>query len=140
SGDIRTDTSSSANAANIFIKASEYVEISGFSSYVSSSTFSGSGNGGNVTIETPRVTVTQGGHIDTTSTQSSGNAGNITIRAKDVQLDGFVFVPKEQFLAPLGQAGAEEILSDPLTQEILSRFGGISYISNLSSDVSRSNA
>ncbi|MHC5823106.1 MAG: filamentous hemagglutinin N-terminal domain-containing protein, partial [Nostoc sp.] len=140
SGEIRTDTSSSANAANIFIKASEYVEISGFSSYVSSSTFSGSGNGGNVTIETPRVTVSQGGHIDTTSTQSSGNAGNITIRAKDVQLDGFVFVPKEQFLAPLGQAGAEEILSDPLTQEILSRFGGISYISNLSSDVSRSNA
>ncbi|MHC5932911.1 two-partner secretion domain-containing protein [Nostoc sp.] len=140
SGEIRTDTSSSANAANIFIKASEYVEISGFSSYVSSSTFSGSGNGGNVTIETPRVTVSQGGHIDTTSTQSSGNAGNITIRAKDVQLDGFVFVPKEQFLAPLGQAGAEEVLSDPLTQEILSRFGGISYRSNLSSDVLRSNA
>ncbi len=98
-GYISTDTSSSANAANIFIKASEYIEIGGFSSYVSSSTFSGSGNGGNVTIETPRVTVSQGGQIDTTSTQSSGNAGNINIRAKDVELDGFIFVPKEQFLA-----------------------------------------
>ncbi|MEH2203242.1 MAG: filamentous hemagglutinin N-terminal domain-containing protein [Nostoc sp.] len=139
-GYVSTDTFSSANAANIFIKASEYVEISGFSSYVSSSTFSGSGNGGNVTIETPRVTVSQGGHIDTTSTESSGNAGNITIRAKDVEFDGFVLVPKEQFLARLDQADAEEILSDPLTQEILSRFGGSFYRSNLSSDVLRSNA
>ncbi|MEH2359591.1 MAG: filamentous hemagglutinin N-terminal domain-containing protein [Nostoc sp.] len=139
-GYVSTDTFSSSNAANIFIKASEYVEISGFSSYVSSSTFSGSGNGGNVTIETPRVTVSQGGHIDTTSTQSSGNAGNINIRAKDVQFDGFVLVPKEQFLARLDQADAEEILSDPLTQEFLSRFGGSFYRSNLSSDVLRSNA
>ncbi|MDZ7959795.1 MAG: filamentous hemagglutinin N-terminal domain-containing protein [Aulosira sp. DedQUE10] len=139
-GEIRTDTSSSANAANILIKASEYVEINSSSSYVSSRTFSGSGNGGNVTIETPRVTVTQGGHIDTTSTQSSGNAGNINIRAKDVELDGFVFVPKEQLLTRLGQAGAEEILSDPLTQEILSLFGGFPYRSNLSSDVIGGNA
>lgn len=140
SGYISTNTFSSANAANIFIKASEYVDISGFSSYVSSDTYSGSGNGGNVTIETPRVTVTQGGHIDTTSNQSSGNAGNITIRAKDVELDGFVLVPKEQFLARLDQASAEEILSDPLTQELLSRFGGTFYRSHLSSDVLRSNA
>ncbi|MEH1906191.1 two-partner secretion domain-containing protein [Nostoc sp.] len=139
-GYISTDTFSSSNAANIFIKANEYVEISGFSSYVSTSTFSGSGNGGNVTIETPRVTVSQGGHIDTTSTQSSGNAGNINIRAKDVQFDGFVLVPKEQFLARLDQADAEEILSDPLTQEFLSRFGGVPYRSNLSSDVLKSNA
>ncbi|MHC5856344.1 two-partner secretion domain-containing protein [Nostoc sp.] len=138
-GYISTETSSSANAANIFIKASEHVEISGYSSYVSSRTSSGSGNGGNVTIETPRFTVSQGGHISTTSLESSGNAGNITIRAKDVELDGFVFVPKEQFLAPLGQTGAEEILSDPLTQEILSRLGGISEISNLSSNVQGSN-
>ncbi|MEH2027103.1 two-partner secretion domain-containing protein [Nostoc sp.] len=140
SGQIRTNTFSSANAANIFIKANEYVDINGYSSYISSDTFYGSGNGGNVTIETPRVTVSQGGNITTTSIQSSGNAGNITIRAKDVELDGFVFVPKEQLLATLDQAGAEEILSDPLTQEILSRFGGYSYMSNLSSDVSRSNA
>ncbi|MGF1934399.1 MAG: filamentous hemagglutinin N-terminal domain-containing protein [Nostoc sp. ChiQUE02] len=137
-GYISTDTSSSANAANIFIKASEYVEISGFSSKVSSSTSSGSGNGGNVAIETPRVTVSQGGYISSTSLESSGNAGNITIRAKDVELDGFIFVPKEQFLARLDQA-AEEFLSEPLTQEILSRFGGFYEISNLSSNVQGSN-
>ncbi|ACC80314.1 filamentous hemagglutinin N-terminal domain-containing protein [Nostoc punctiforme] len=138
-GYISTDTSSSANAANIFIKASEYVEISGFSSNVSSSTSSGSGNGGNVAIETPRVTVSQGGNIRSTSTRSSGNAGNITIRAKDVELDGFIFVPKEQLLARLDQVAAEEFLSEPLTQEILSRFGGFYEISNLSSNVTGSN-
>ncbi|MEJ6483474.1 filamentous hemagglutinin N-terminal domain-containing protein [Nostoc punctiforme UO1] len=138
-GYISTDTSSSANAANIFIKASEYVEISGFSSKVSSRTSSGSGNGGNVAIEAPRVTVSQGGNISSTSLESSGNAGNITIRAKDVELDGFIFVPKEQLLARLDQAGAEEFLSEPLTQEILSRFGGFYEISNLSSNVQGSN-
>ncbi|WP_373525974.1 filamentous hemagglutinin N-terminal domain-containing protein [Nostoc sp.] len=139
-GDISTNTFSSANAANIFIKASEYVEISGYSSGLSSSTFSGSGNGGNVTIETPRLTAIQGGSVSTTSLQSSGNAGNITIRAKDVEVDGFVFVPKEQLLATLDQAGAEEILSDPLLQEVLSRFGGFFDTSNLTSDVQGSNA
>ncbi|MBE8965138.1 filamentous hemagglutinin N-terminal domain-containing protein [Nostocales cyanobacterium LEGE 12452] len=139
-GYISTDTSSSANAANIFIKANEHVEISGYSSYVSSSTYSGSGNAGNVAIETPRITVSQGGNISTTSLESSGNAGNITISAKDVELDGFIFVPKEQLLAPLNQAGAEEMLSDPLRQEILSRLGGISKMSNLSSNVQGSNA
>ncbi|WP_230967101.1 two-partner secretion domain-containing protein [Nostoc sp. NZL] len=137
--DIRTNTDSSANAANILIKASEYVRISG-KSYVSSNTYTGSGNSGNVTIETPQLSLTQGGHINTSSTRSSGNAGNITIRAKDVELDGFVFVPKEQFLAGLNQGAAEEFLSDPLTQEILSRFGGISDMSDLSSDVTESNA
>ncbi|MEH1971217.1 two-partner secretion domain-containing protein [Nostoc sp.] len=136
--DIRTNTYSSANAANIFIKASEYVRISG-KSYVSSNTYAGSGNGGNVTIETPQLSLTQGGHINTSSTRSSGNAGNITIRAKDVELDGFVFVPKEQFLAGLNQAAAEGFLSDPPTQEILSWLGGISDMSDLSSDVSGSN-
>ncbi|MHC5723833.1 MAG: two-partner secretion domain-containing protein, partial [Nostoc sp.] len=113
---IRTTTLSNANAANIFIKASEYVDIGGSShvssdtgygsgnggnvtietpllsltqgSYVSSLTGFGSGNAGNVTIETPRLSLTQSGHISTSSLESSGNAGNITIHAKDVELDG----------------------------------------------------
>ncbi|MBD2559719.1 MULTISPECIES: two-partner secretion domain-containing protein [Nostoc] len=136
-GYVSTNTFSSANAANILIKASEYVRISG-NSYISSNTYSGSGNGGNVTIETPRLSLTQGGHINTSSTRSSGNAGNITIRAKDVELDGFVFVPKEQFT--LNNPAAEEILSEPLAQEVLSRLGGFSYLSELTSDVIGSNA
>ncbi|MEH1827017.1 MAG: filamentous hemagglutinin N-terminal domain-containing protein [Nostoc sp.] len=137
-GYVSTDTSSSANASNIFIKASDYVNISGVSSGVLSGTVFGSGNSGNVTIETPRLSLTQGGEVSTTSTMSSGNAGNITIRAKDVELDGFVFVPKEQFI--LNNTAAEKILSDPGAQEILSRFGGFFYMSDITSDVIGSNA
>ncbi|AFY99173.1 filamentous hemagglutinin N-terminal domain-containing protein [Calothrix sp. PCC 6303] len=139
-GSVNTNTFSSANAANISIKASEYIEISGFLSEISSSTRFGSGNGGNVTIETPRFTATQGGGVSTTSLESRGNAGNITIRAKDVELDGSVFVPKEQFLARINQIGAAEFLFDPLSQEILARFGGLDYESSLSSDLIRGNA
>ncbi|MBD2204533.1 filamentous hemagglutinin N-terminal domain-containing protein [Calothrix sp. FACHB-1219] len=144
-GDISTMTFTSANAANIFIKASEYVEISGVSPFVNLSRVSSAtnstakGNAGNVTIETPRLSLTQGGNISTTSVNSNGNAGNITIRAKDVELDGFVFVPKEK-LNPLNDPGTAELLSQPLQQEILSRFGGFDYASRILSDVIGSNA
>jgi filamentous hemagglutinin family protein len=127
-GNITTNTSSSANAANIFIRASEYVEISN-NSNVTSSTGFGSGNGGNVTIETPRFTATQGGGVSTTSIRSGGNAGNITIRAKDVQLDGFIFVPQE-----------DELNNQPQLQEFVSRFGGLPSTSDITSDVSASSA
>ncbi|MBP5971802.1 filamentous hemagglutinin N-terminal domain-containing protein [Brasilonema sp. CT11] len=145
-GNVSTNTFSSANAGNIFIKAGEYIEISGvsspFTSYSNVSTatgFEATGNGGNVTIETPRLTLTQGGTIGTESVGNSRNPGNITIRAKDVELDGFTFVPKEQFTRP-DIPIVQKILSDPLAQETLSRLGGINYISKLSSDVSGSNA
>ncbi|MEH1920746.1 S-layer family protein [Nostoc sp.] len=134
---ISTTTLSNANAANIFIKASEQVDISGSDilsntsgsgnsgnitietprlsltqrSYISSYTFLGSGNGGNVIIETPQLSLTEGGHIDTSSTESSGNAGNIIIRAKNVEVDGG-----------------------------MSRFQGLPDISDLSSQVMGSNA
>lgn len=126
--DIRTTTFSSANAANIFIKASEYVDISGNSKVLSETGF-GSGNGGNVMIETPRLSLAQGGHINSSSIKSTGNAGNITIRAKDVEVDGFVIVPR-----------AETNFSQPQLEEFLSRFGGIPDMSDLSSDVIGSNA
>ena len=104
-GQISTDTFSDANAGNVTIRASESVDIDGISlangllynSEVSSTTGRATGNGGNITIETPRLTLTQGGSVSTTSFQSQGNAGNINIRAEDVQLDGFVTVPKEFF-------------------------------------------
>ncbi len=143
-GYISTSTFSSANAGNIFIKADEYVEISGISptflnlSAVSSKTgFEATGNGGNVTIQTPRLSLTQGGSISTDST-STGNPGNITIRAQDLELDGFVFAPREQLIS-LDYPTVQEVLSKPLAQETLSRFGGINFISRISSEVNGSN-
>jgi filamentous hemagglutinin family protein len=129
-GDITTSTYSSANAANIFIRASEYVEISN-NSDVTSSTGFGSGNGGNITIETPRFTATKGASVSTTSLESSGNAGNITIRAKDVQLDGFIFIPQKELIG---------LNNQPQLQEFVSRFGGLPSTSNITSDVSASSA
>ncbi|WP_443689871.1 two-partner secretion domain-containing protein [Nostoc mirabile] len=95
-GGISSITNTNANAANIFIKASEYVEISG-EGRISNSAYMATGNSGNVTLETPRLSLTQGGNISTASIISSGNAGNITIRAKDVELDGFT-PPKMTYL------------------------------------------
>ncbi|BAY41435.1 filamentous hemagglutinin outer membrane protein (plasmid) [Nostoc sp. NIES-2111] len=146
-GSVSTSTFSSANAANIFIQADEYVNISGVSSTffintskVSSDTgFGAMGNGGNVTILTPRLTLTQGGKVSTSSVSSNGKSGNITIRAKDVELDGFVFIPQSQFIG-LDNPSVQTVLSDPLAQETLSRFGGFNFISQLTSDVNSSNA
>ncbi|BAY60267.1 filamentous hemagglutinin outer membrane protein [Calothrix brevissima NIES-22] len=144
-GYISTNTFSSANAANILIQADEYVEISGVSqqfigwSNVSSATGNGaSGNGGNVTIQTPRLTVNQGGYVSTESAASSGKPGNITILAKDVELDGFNFVPLSQ-LMKLDIPSVQAVLSDPSAQVVLSRLGGVNSISRLSSNVTGSN-
>ncbi len=136
-GSISTDTLSSANGANISIQASEYVEISGVSlssgnSQISSNAFGATGNGGNVMIETPRLTLSQGGDINTGSLRSSGNPGNITIRAKDVEIDGFVFLPKEQL------SFFDDLFDEPLVQEGISRRGGINFTSTLSSNVTES--
>ncbi|NJN09406.1 MAG: filamentous hemagglutinin N-terminal domain-containing protein [Richelia sp. RM1_1_1] len=102
-GNVITSTFSNTNAGNIVIRASESVDISGVSpsnslqiTKVSSATATGAtGNSGNITIETPRLTLSQAGAVSATSVQSQGNAGNINIRAKDVELNGFVAVPKE---------------------------------------------
>ena len=138
-GSISTDTFSSANAANIYVKAAEYVDISGVSflnSQISSSTGLGAtGNGGNVIIESPRLSLSQGGGISTGSLRSSGNPGNITIRAKDVEIDGFVFVLKEQLTAVV-----QENFSDSLQQQIISSGKCCSYTSSLSSNVILSDA
>ena len=136
-GSISTDTFSSANAANIYVKAAEYVDISGVSflnSQISSSTGLGAtGNGGNVIIESPRLSLSQGGGISTGSLRSSGNPGNITIRAKDVEIDGFAFVAKEQF-------SGLDIFDEPLQQQIISSGKCCSYTSSLFSNVILSDA
>ncbi|OKH34614.1 hypothetical protein NIES2101_38750 [Calothrix sp. HK-06] len=127
SGNISTNTLGSVNAGNILIRAGEFINIRGAISpieisSISSNTFGSSGDGGNVTIETPQLTVSQGGQINTASVQSQGNAGNINIRGKDVVVDGFKFFPNE-VLAP----------------EFQSPLGGVSINSQLSSNVGRAN-
>lgn len=109
-----TNTFGAADAGNIVIRASESASMSGVSpsnslySFISSATageredstgniIKATGNGGNITIETPRLTLSDGAGVSTSSLQSRGNAGNITIRALDVELDGFVALPDADF-------------------------------------------
>ena len=96
-GRVQTTTASSGDAGNIFIRATESLEIAGtnptadffagiFSqaSPLISRTGSG-GRGGNITVATNALRLADGGQI-TSATQSSGNAGNIDIRATNVEV------------------------------------------------------
>ena len=95
-GSINADTIGSGTGGNISIQASESVNINGNSQFepqwisriTSQTALGATGNAGNITIETPQLTVAQGGSIDTSSLNSSGNAGNISIYSESVNING----------------------------------------------------
>ncbi|MBN4003846.1 filamentous hemagglutinin N-terminal domain-containing protein [Nostoc sp. LPT] len=71
------------NAGNVTIKAQDRVSFDGVDSVASSAVGPGAeGKGGNVTITTRAVSVTNGARI-AANTQGRGNAGSITINARD---------------------------------------------------------
>ncbi|BBD63184.1 filamentous hemagglutinin-like protein (plasmid) [Nostoc sp. HK-01] len=81
-----SSTFRNGEGGNVFIK-SQYVDISGQSpslrsSSINSLTF-GSGNAGNVELETSKLIIRDGGGI-TSSTLSAGNAGNIKINSTNL--------------------------------------------------------
>ncbi len=101
---IQSSTTGAGNGADITIRATETVEVVGFGEFrnptiptpfVVNSTIASSvtrrgitGDAGNVTIETARLTVKDGGQI-ITSTFGVGRGGNLTVRATDaVELIG----------------------------------------------------
>ncbi|MEG4319297.1 MULTISPECIES: S-layer family protein [unclassified Microcoleus] len=87
---------SGGSSGNLTIRATESVELAGISgvlangsqngTFLSTDTFS-SGQGGNIRIETPVLTLGQGGFISTASL-GAGDAGKITINARRVELIG----------------------------------------------------
>lgn len=107
SAQIGTSTYGAGNAGDVIIKA-DRIDISGFyASYespingipggffiYSSGLFTqveraGTGNGGNLTVETGTLRVADGGRVSTSVEElGSGNAGNLTIRANEVIVDG----------------------------------------------------
>ncbi|MBD2204532.1 filamentous hemagglutinin N-terminal domain-containing protein [Calothrix sp. FACHB-1219] len=105
-GDITTNAfvGQSGRGGDLIINARESVEVVGTipngraSSAIRSSTF-GSGDAGNMTITTPRLSVREGGSINTATekSDSTGRGGNLTINASDlvevvgVSPDGQVF-------------------------------------------------
>jgi len=79
---ISTSTFSSGNAGSINIRASDSVNLSNKGSLVSSVAPNAQGRGGNISIETGRLSVEKGAAINT-STEGQGNAGNQFIRASE---------------------------------------------------------
>jgi filamentous hemagglutinin family protein len=84
------------NAGSVNINARDRVSLDGtsptLSTYNPSTIFTrvapiGVGQGGNVTITTGSLSLTNGGAVNT-STEGQGNAGRVTINARDVQISG----------------------------------------------------
>ena len=98
---ITTDTFGAGNGGNLIINASESIELTGtipdnndpsaLFANVGIPLFSipTAGNGGDITINTPRLVVKDGAQIGTTA-QNNGNGGTLTINASEsVLLSGF---------------------------------------------------
>ena len=94
-GRIATDTFGAGNAGDLIVTAFESIELSGTitpDSNFSSALFANVGdqitaigNGGDLTINTPRLVVSDGAQISTRA-QNEGNGGNLIINAESVLL------------------------------------------------------
>ncbi|MFW6358181.1 MAG: filamentous hemagglutinin N-terminal domain-containing protein [Chroococcales cyanobacterium] len=85
-GVISSTTTSTGNAGDITLQARESVELVGidpiFSPSIITSSTLNAGNAGKVTLETQRLTIQDGGRVDS-STGASGNAGSVFINADE---------------------------------------------------------
>ncbi|MBD2041065.1 filamentous hemagglutinin N-terminal domain-containing protein [Microcoleus sp. FACHB-672] len=85
---VGTNTSGPGKAGNLTVKASDTVEVIGTSTDGESSNLETSGNegaageGGNLTIETPRLRIINGAYVGT-STSGPDKAGNLSVKASD---------------------------------------------------------
>ena len=93
-----------AKAGDVIVKASDSIELEGifsdgqsFSSFATQ-VFEGTGNGGNINIETRQLSIKDGAAIEA-STFGEGNAGNILINASDsIQLEGVGRTPDGEII------------------------------------------
>ena len=117
---ISTSTSGTGDGGNLTIQATDFVELSGTGTFnliqevvegrldpdqIQDGLFtvsSGSGNAGNLTLETGRLSLRNGAHI-ATSTLTQGNGGTLTIRASDrISLQGAYFLTGTAGSGPAG--------------------------------------
>ena len=131
---------SQGNAGTIEVRASESVELNGTSpdgqsiSLLAAGTFN-VGNAGDITVETGRLTVRDGGQVVAGTVLSDGEAGNITIRADAVELGGTTLTGVSSSLLATtfsaGNAGSVNVEADRLTV----RDGGEINVSGGSTDL-----
>jgi len=92
---ISASTFDAGNSGNVTVKASDSVELIGTNSALdqgggiaASAEPDATGNGGSVTVETPRLIVRDGAKV-TSATLGEGNAGSLTVKAREsIQLSG----------------------------------------------------
>lgn len=110
----------SGKGGEVVVNATESVEVSGFTptfsgSLLAATTFS-PGNAGNVTVNTARLLLRDGGRVDA-NTIASGDAGSVTINASEfVDLSGTVIAPEVTTPTQIGSAAN---LPDPALQQFL---------------------
>ncbi|MEI2581675.1 two-partner secretion domain-containing protein [Scytonema sp. PRP1] len=117
---IRTPSVGSGKAGDLLVKATDSVELSGttadgqqFSNLSGQVLEDATGNGGNLTVETGRLTIRDGARISA-STFGAGQTGDIRVTATDIELVGTGKTPIEggKFLPTSGifsQAGRSDI-------------------------------
>jgi large exoprotein involved in heme utilization and adhesion len=90
---VSASTFGEGNAGNLSVTATERIEVSGsdpqgFVSGIRAQVEEGAtGDGGNLTLETGQLSVSQGGQIDV-STFGTGNAGELKVNATEIELIG----------------------------------------------------
>jgi large exoprotein involved in heme utilization and adhesion len=91
---LSASTFGKGDAGNLSVTASERIEVSGSdpqgnSSNISARVNSGAtGKGGNLTLETGQLSLSQGGQI-AVSTFGTGNAGELKVNASEIELIGY---------------------------------------------------
>ncbi len=94
-GKIVTRTFSTGTGGNITVTAPDFIQITGFSpikptivSIINTTAYYSSGQGGDVTVSTGRLTASNGGGISSVAF-GSGNGGNVIVNAADsIELNG----------------------------------------------------
>ena len=87
-GNIITPTYGEGNAGNLILNVNNITATS--QGFLFSGLFSrrATGNGGNLIIETDKLSLVDGGQV-ATATFGSGNAGELSIKAKEIEIIGF---------------------------------------------------
>jgi filamentous hemagglutinin family protein len=129
-GQISTATFGSGQGANLSINASKFIKMTGTLAETTtpSALFTdvrdfGTGNGGNLTIETGQLTITEGAQIGSTA-QNLGQGGIVNIKADSILLSGTSSLAEFRGQGRSGIfASAEPVLRDEMGEPILDENG-----------------
>ncbi|NJM97526.1 MAG: S-layer family protein [Phormidesmis sp. RL_2_1] len=114
-GAVSSSSLGSGDAGNIAISAEDAIIVTGTSStglrqsVIAASAERGQGDAGDIDITTPRLSVSEGGQISS-STNSNGNGGNVTVNATDISIAGTS--PTEAFISVISTSATEDAQGD----------------------------